>query len=115
MVRISFEERPNCLVMRIEGRFVAHFAEEAKHLIVGRQIGPELIVDVSEVTFADSHGEHALTWLSSIGAKFLADSSYSLHLCERLGVRVKDRPGAAAENAARTGYRRVAAETKTIA
>jgi hypothetical protein len=41
-------------------------------------------VDLSEVTFADAAGEEALQWLRSVGAKFVAESSYALHLCERL-------------------------------
>src|SRR6202012_3045892 len=93
MDRISFEERPGCLIMRIEGRLVDHFADEAKHLILGRQLAPELIVDLSEVTFADAHGEDALKWLTGIGARFLAESSYSLHLCERVNLPLKDAPG----------------------
>jgi hypothetical protein len=114
MVRITFEEGSNCLVMRIEGRFVAHFAEEAQHLIVGRKLAPELIVDVSEVTFADSHGEHALKWLSGVGAKFVAESSYALHLCERLDLPMKNGFERSPETA-KHGSRHIVAETNPTA
>ena len=84
MVRITFEEHLSGVIMRVQGRLVAQFAEEAKQSIVRRKLPAELVVDLSEVTFADSAGEDALRWLSGVGAKFVADGSYSLHLCERL-------------------------------
>lgn len=84
MFRITFQERPTGVTMRVEGRLVADFAEQAKELIVGRDLPADLVVDLSEATFADSAGEEALSWLSGVGAKFVADGSYSLHLCERL-------------------------------
>ena len=84
MVRITFEEHPAGVTMRVQGRLVAQFAEEAKQSIVRRKLPAELVVDLSDVTFADSAGEEALRWLSGLGAKFVADGSYSLHLCERL-------------------------------
>ena len=114
MVRITFEERPSCLIMRIEGRFAAHFADEAKHLIVGRQLASELIVDLSEITFADSKGEDALKWLSGVGATFVSESSYSLHLCERLNLPMKNQPGRHHQQAAKRETSRMLAETKPI-
>ncbi len=84
MFRITFDDHGTRVTMRIEGRFVGHFAEEAKQLILHREFPADLLVDLSEVTFADCAGEEALIWLSGFGAKFVAESSYSLHLCERL-------------------------------
>jgi len=84
MVHITLEEHSTDVTMRIEGRFVGDFAEEARRLIVRRDFPAELVVDLSEITFADSAGEEVLRWLSGVGAKFVAESSYSLHLCERL-------------------------------
>ena len=84
MVRISFEDHLTGVMMRVQGRLVAQFAEEAKQSIIRRKLPAELVVDLSDVTFADSAGEEALRWLSGLGAKFVADGSYSLHLCERL-------------------------------
>ncbi len=84
MFRITFKERPNGVTMRVEGRLVADFAEQAKELIAARNLPADLLVDLSEVTFADSAGEEALSWLSGLGAKFVPDGSYSLDLCERL-------------------------------
>jgi hypothetical protein len=88
MFRITFKERPTGVTMRVEGRLVADFAEHAKELIARRNLPAELVVDLSEVTFADSAGEDALSWLSGVGAKFAAESSYSLYLCERLHLKM---------------------------
>jgi hypothetical protein len=84
MFRISVDEKPAGVTLRVEGRFVGHFAEEATHSIMRRNLPAELAVDLSEVTFADAAGEEALKWLCGVGAKFVAESSYALHLCERL-------------------------------
>ncbi len=84
MFRISFKELPTGMTMLLDGRLAADFAEQTKELIIHNNLPAELIVDLSEVTFADRAGEEALQWLAGIGAKFGADSSYSLNLCERL-------------------------------
>ncbi len=88
MFRITFDDQPTGVTMRIEGRLVSHFAEEAKQSIVSRNLPTGLVVDISGVTFADSAGEEALGWLSTVGAKFVAESSYSLYMCERLHLPV---------------------------
>jgi hypothetical protein len=84
MFRITVDKHAAGGTMRIEGRFVAHFAEEAKQAIISRNLPAELVVDLSDVTFADAAGEEALRWLRRLGAKFVAENSYALHLCERL-------------------------------
>lgn len=84
MFRITFDDQATGVTMRIEGRLVSHFAEEAKQSLVRRNLPAELVVDISGVTFADSVAEEALGWLSAVGAKFVAESSYSLYMCERL-------------------------------
>ena len=86
MFRISFKENQTVVTMQIVGRFTSNFAEEAKQLIARRNMPADLVVDLSDVTFADSAGEETLSWLSGIGAKFIAESSYALFLCERLGL-----------------------------
>ena len=53
--------------------------------IVEASDGITMIIEgSSEITYVDSAGETALTWMRLIGAKFVAETSYSLHLCERL-------------------------------
>ncbi len=88
MVRITFDERPMGVTMRIMGRLAGHFAEETKQLVLRRKFPADLVVDLSDVTFADGYGEEALTWLGRLGAKFIAESSYSSDLCERLHLRL---------------------------
>lgn len=84
MFRMEFEEVGTSLRVLIEGRFVGHFANEARQLIARRRFPTQLAVDLTEVTFVDWVGEEALTWLSQIGAKFIAESCYALDVCERL-------------------------------
>ena len=45
-----------------------------------------LIVDLTEVMFIDGVGEDVLSLLKRLGAEFIAETSYSLHVCERLGL-----------------------------
>ena len=84
MFRMEFKEAAKSLTVRIEGRFVGNFAEETRLLIARRKIPPRLMVDLSDMTFVDSMGEDTLTWMFEIGANFVAESSYSLDVCERL-------------------------------
>ena len=87
MFRITLKERSTGVTMRVEGRLDADFAGQARELIVCHSLPADLLVDVSDVTFADCAGEEALGWLSGVGAEFLAESSYSLNLCERLHLK----------------------------
>ena len=83
MLRVEFRDAPNRVVMRMEGRFVGEYAEETKNL-VNRNLPTKIVVDLSDVTFVDNAGENVLSWLSQIGATFLAESSYARDVCERL-------------------------------
>jgi hypothetical protein len=84
MFRIEILEASDGVTMIIEGRLVSHFAETAKQLIARSKSLAEVTVDISEVTYVDCAGETALTWMRLIGAKFVAETSYSFHLCELL-------------------------------
>ncbi len=84
MFRIEIVEATDGITMIMEGRLVSHFAETATQLIARSKTAAELTVDISEITYVDSAGERALTWMRLIGANFVAETSYSLHLCERL-------------------------------
>lgn len=55
--------------------------------------GMGLVVDLTEVTFVDSVGEQVLLFFGQFGAEFVAETSYSLDICERLHLRlVQGRP-----------------------
>ena|SRR6266567_8532704 len=84
MLRIEFQDAANAMAIRMEGRFVDRFAEEARELVTRCDFPSKLVVDLSEVSFVDAVGEDVLAWLGRIGAKFVADSAYSLDVCERL-------------------------------
>ena len=88
MFRMEFIELGSELTVRIEGRFVGHFAEEARTLIARQKIPAGFKVNVSDLTYLDLLGEEALTWMARIGARFIAESSYALDVCERLGLRL---------------------------
>jgi hypothetical protein len=92
MFRIRFEKYPTGITLRFEGRFVSEFVEEAKKLILKSVLPSAFLVALSHVTFADAAGEEALTWFGGVGAKFVANSSYSLDLCERLRLRLLRKP-----------------------
>lgn len=86
MFRITFDELPTGVTIRIEGRFAGHFAAETRQLIALRKLPDRFAVNLSDVTFVDAPGENALLWLNGIGAKFVANTAYSLYLCQRLNL-----------------------------
>ncbi len=86
MFRMELKEAGTSLTVRIEGRFVGHFAEETLALIARRRAPAALTVDITEMTFVDLNGEQALTWLGQLGANFIAERSYALDVCERLSL-----------------------------
>ena len=91
MLKIEFHEIGSVLTLRMEGRLVAKFAEDARELILHCKVPSGLIVDLSEVSFVDAVGEDVLRWFGRIGALFLADTAYSLNVCERLRLPVAKR------------------------
>jgi hypothetical protein len=98
MLRIELQEINNTMTMRMEGRFVGSFAEDAKGLVSRCDLPSRLVVDLSEVSFVDAVGEEVLSWLGRIGGKFIADNAYALDVCERLHLslarkRAKSPPG----------------------
>ena len=84
MLRMEFYELPNCMKMRMEGRFVRDFAEHARALIGHSKVPSRLVVDLSEVSFVDEVGEKVLLWFKEIGTTFVAESAYSCDVCDRL-------------------------------
>ena len=84
MLRIQFKALPNTVTMRIEGRLVGDFAEDARKAIAASKLSCGFVVDLSSMTFADDTGEKVLRWLQRTGAKFTAKTAYSHDVCERL-------------------------------
>ena len=88
MLRMEFYELPDCMKMRMEGRFVRDFAEHARTLIGTSKVPSKLVVDLSEVSFVDEVGEEVLLWFKEIGTTFVAESAYSRDVCDRLQLPI---------------------------
>jgi anti-anti-sigma regulatory factor len=84
MLRVEYHDIGNTVTMRLEGRFVREFAQDARDLVTRCKIPLRLVVNLSEVTFVDATGEEVLLWLARIGGEFVAENCYPLHVCERL-------------------------------
>ena len=70
--------------LKLEGKLVADWAEQARCLVTKDVLPKGLIVDLTEVSYVDSVGEQLLKWLASVGAVFIADSVYAFAVCDRL-------------------------------
>jgi hypothetical protein len=84
MLRIERHDTGGTVTLRLEGRLVGEFAKAARDLVTRCKIPVRLVVNLSEVTFVDLMGEEVLSWLARIGAEFVAENCYPLHICERL-------------------------------
>ena len=93
MLRI---DRLDTAVLRMSGRMTEGCREEVESVVGEHKDLSNTVVDLSEVTYIDRAGEQLLRWLGQCGAKFTADSSYALHVCERLQLKT---------SAVRTGTR----------
>jgi len=76
----------NGLTLKMYGRLVADWAEQARRLVTSEVVPTGLIVDLTEVSYVDSAGERLLTWLSSVGAVFVTSGAYTNCVCERLDL-----------------------------
>jgi hypothetical protein len=72
--------------LKMQGRLVGEWAEQARCLVTTEVVPKGLIVDMTEVSYVDSAGESLLSWLGSLGAVFVASGVYAPAVCERLGL-----------------------------
>ena len=70
--------------LKLEGKLVADWAEQARCLVTKDVLPQGLMVDLTEVSYVDSVGEQFLKWLASVGAVFIANSVYAFAVCDRL-------------------------------
>jgi hypothetical protein len=70
--------------LKLEGKLVADWAEQARCLVTKDVLPKDLIVDLTDVSYVDSVGEQLLKWLASVGAVFIAGSVYAFAVCDRL-------------------------------
>ncbi len=84
MLRVQTQETDGVLICRLEGRFTGKGAEEVRTLVARCDSELELVVDLTEVMFIDAIGEEVLLFVKRLGAQFVAETSYSRDVCERL-------------------------------
>lgn len=86
MLRVTREESVNAAIYRLEGRLTSEGAEYVRTLATQCHTELRLIIDLTELTFVDVVGENALSLLQRLGAQFIAETSYSRDVCERLDL-----------------------------
>ena len=84
MLRVQTQESDGALICRLEGRFTGKGAEEVRALVTRCDSKLELVVDLTDVMFIDAIGEEVLLFVKRLGAQFVAETSYSRDVCERL-------------------------------
>ena len=84
MLRVQTQELEGALICRLEGRFTREGAEEVRTLVTRCDSKLELVVDLTDVMFIDAIGEDVLLFVKRLGAQFVAETSYSRDVCERL-------------------------------
>ncbi len=99
MLRADFDHRRNHLELKLEGRLVGPWAVQVKSLVSRHFVPRGLVVDISEVTYADSFGEQLLIWLRDLHATFVAETCYARDVCERLQLTLQHCPDRATQAA----------------
>lgn len=84
MFRAQLNQIASGPTLKMEGSLVGEWAQEAKSLVTNGPVPKGLIVDLTDVSYIDSVGEHVLAWLASVGASFTAKAVYAASVCERL-------------------------------
>jgi hypothetical protein len=84
MLRVETQRLDRALICRLEGRFTGEGAEEVRRLITRCDSQLELVLDLTDVMFIDAIGEQVLLFVKRLGAQFVAETSYSRDICERL-------------------------------
>ena len=93
MLRVEFNnDGKGALIVRLFGRMVGLYAEDARNALVSRQLPASIVVDLSEVTFVDLLGEQVLLWLGRLGVRFVANNVYMRSVCERLQLHISENP-----------------------
>ncbi len=87
MLRIDLLESDH---LRMSGRLVEGCRGEVETFVASHETGHNTVIDLSEVTYIDAAGEEVLFWLGQRGMRFTANNSYTLHICERLQLRMVD-------------------------
>jgi|SRR5215469_9705852 len=93
MLRVEFSyDGDGALTVRLFGRMVGTYAEDARNALAQRHLPPSITVDLSQLTFVDPFGEQVLLWLARLGARFVANNVYTRSICDCLQLRVSEKP-----------------------
>jgi hypothetical protein len=93
MLCVEFNDDGNgTLRVRLFGRMVGLYAEDARRALANRQLPASIVVDLSEVTFVDLVGEQVLLWLGRLNARFVANNVYMRSVCEDLQLHILKKP-----------------------
>lgn len=93
MLRVITSHSVDILTFKLEGRLTGERAEEVRTLVTRSNAEMRLIVDITELMFVDVLGEEVLSFLKRLGAIFLAQTAYSLDVCERLNLPLVAKQG----------------------
>ena len=91
MFRAQIQWLANGPTLKLEGRLVTDWAEQARCLVTKDVLPKGLLVDLTEVSYVDSAGEELLNFLASVGAVFIAGSVYAFAVCDRLRLPLMQR------------------------
>ena len=91
MFRAEIQRLASGPTLKLEGKLVADWAEQARRLVTKDVLPQGLMVDLTEVSYVDSVGEQLLKWLASAGAVFIAGSVYAFSVCDRLRLPLMQR------------------------
>jgi hypothetical protein len=86
MLRVETQQLDGALICRLEGRLTGAGAEQVRMLVTRCDTKLKLIMDLTEVMFIDGIGEEVLSLVKRLGGRFVADTSYSRDVCERLDL-----------------------------
>ncbi|HVN21307.1 MAG TPA: hypothetical protein VMU05_21145 [Dongiaceae bacterium] len=92
MFRAQIRWISNRPVLKMEGRIVGSWAEQAEVLVTEEGFMRGLMVDLTEVSYVDSRGEQLLRWLAILGSEFVAGNVYAAGVCDRLCLPIRLAP-----------------------
>jgi len=87
MLRITISDCKDYPMYVLEGRLVGNWVQELVWITRELSPGTKAVIDIEHVHYVDPLGEKALHWLNCLGAAFVAQNAYGVHLCDRLELR----------------------------
>ncbi len=84
MLRVETQQSTEAMTFKLEGRLTGEGAEHVRALLTRCDHEMRLVIDLTEVLFIDALGEGVLSFLKRLGVQFVAETSYSRDVCERL-------------------------------